>query len=140
MRSALPPTTEVRPTAPVEPALPTQPGLTQASRPSATQAVSPAPPPPSLELPSSQASYLQNPAPIYPALSKRLGEQGKVLVRVLIGADGLPVQAQLKTSSGFDRLDRAALEYVMRCRYVPGKIGGVPQAMWHEAPVVFVLE
>ncbi len=93
-----------------------------------------------VELPSSGAAYLQNPAPIYPALSKRLGEQGRVLVRVLIGADGVPQQAELKRSSGFDRLDRSALDYVMRCRYVPGKVGGVPQAMWYEAPVSYVLE
>lgn len=93
-----------------------------------------------VELPSSDAGYLQNPAPVYPALSRRLGEQGKVLVRVLIGADGIAQKAEIKRSSGFDRLDRSALEYVMRCRYVPGKVGGVPQAMWYEAPVNYVLE
>ncbi len=104
----------------------------------------PAPPaeaaPAKVELPSSQASYLQNPPLVYPSMSKRLGEQGKVIVRVLIGADGLPQNAQLKTSSGFDRLDRAAVDYVMKCRYVPGKVGGTAQAMWHDAPVNFVLE
>ncbi len=103
-------------------------------------AVAPAPAPAKLELPSSAADYLRNPAPVYPPISKRLGEQGKVLVRVLIGPDGAPQQAQIKRSSGFDRLDRAAMDYVMKCRYVPGKVGGVPQAMWHEAPVNFILE
>jgi periplasmic protein TonB len=93
-----------------------------------------------VELPSSDASYLQNPAPVYPAISKRLGEQGKVLVRVLIGADGAPQRAEVKRSSGYDRLDRSAIEYVMTCRYVPGKVGGQPQTMWYEAPVNFVLE
>lgn len=93
-----------------------------------------------VELPSSGAGYLQNPPPVYPAISKRLGEQGKVLVRVLIGADGNPQTAEIKRSSGFDRLDRSALEYVMKCRYVPGKVGGIPQAMWYEAPVSFVLQ
>jgi periplasmic protein TonB len=100
----------------------------------------PAPSPTEVELPSSDASYLQNPAPVYPPISKRLGEQGKVIVRVLIGADGAPQKAELKRSSGFERLDQSALEYVMKCRYVPGKVGGVPQAMWHEAPVTFVLQ
>lgn len=106
-------------------------------------AVSPAPappaPPPKTELPSSDAAYLQNPTPAYPAMSRRLGEQGKVVVRVLIGADGQPQRAEVKRGSGFPRLDQAALDYVMRCRYVPGKVGGVPQAMWYEAPVNFVL-
>jgi protein TonB len=61
-------------------------------------------------------------------------------VRVLIGADGLPQRAELKKSSGFDRLDRSALDYVMKCRYKPGSVNGVPQAMWKDAPVNFVLE
>jgi len=98
------------------------------------------PAPPKLELPSSDASYLNNPSPTYPALSKRLGEQGRVQVRVLIGADGTPQRAEIARSSGFERLDRSAMEYVMRCRYVPGKVGGVAQAMWYTAPVSFVLE
>ena len=108
--------------------------------PVAAAPVAPAPAPTKLELPSSDADYLRNPAPVYPPLSKRLGEQGKVLVRVLIGPDGAPQKAELKRSSGFERLDRSALEYVMKCRYVPGKVAGVPQAMWHEAPVNFILE
>jgi len=108
--------------------------------------VAPAPPAPApaapakVELPSSEASYLQNPLPVYPPMSKRLGEQGTVLVRVLIGADGLPKEANVKQGSGFDRLDRAAVNYVMVCRYVPGKVGGVPQAMWYDAPVKFNLD
>lgn len=99
----------------------------------------PSAPPPRTDLPSSSAAYLQNPMPVYPALSKRLGEQGTVVVRVLIGADGRPERAELKRGSGFPRLDQAALDYVMQCRYVPGKVGGVPQTMWYEAPVNFVL-
>ncbi|MEO8656460.1 MAG: energy transducer TonB [Ramlibacter sp.] len=135
--------------APVAPATaPEAPALPMAAAPSSEPAGPAGPPgppgPPSsparVELPSSNASYLQNPAPVYPAISKRLGEQGKVLVRVLIGADGIPQKAELKRGSGFDRLDRSALDYVMKCRYVPGNVGGVPQAMWYEAPVSFVLE
>ena len=100
-----------------------------------------APPAPAkVELPSSDAAYLQNPTATYPPVSKRLGEQGKVLVRVLIGADGLPQKAEIKSSSGYERLDKSAFDYVMKCRYVPGKVGGVPQAMWYDAPVVFLLE
>lgn len=100
----------------------------------------PPPAPPRVELPSSDADYLQNPKPAYPAISKRLGEQGKVIVRVLIGADGLPQKAEIKQSSGFDRLDQAALTTVMRWRYVPGKRGGVPDTMWFQVPLNFVLE
>ena len=100
----------------------------------------PAPQPPQLVLPSSDADYLQNPKPPYPALSKRLGEQGKVVVRVLIGTDGTAQKTEIKQSSGFDRLDQAALTTVLRWRYVPGKRAGVAEAMWFNVPISFVLE
>jgi protein TonB len=95
---------------------------------------------PKIELPSSDADYLQNPKPAYPAMSKRLGEQGKVIVRVLIGIDGTAQQAEIRQSSGFDRLDQAALATTQRWRYVPGKRGGVAEAMWFNVPINFVLE
>ncbi len=90
--------------------------------------------------PSSNASHLNNPAPSYPAVSRRLGEQGVVLLSVLIGADGLPQKVELKKSSGFDRLDRQALETVQRWRFVPGSRNGVPEAMWFVQPINFVLK
>lgn len=102
--------------------------------------VAAAPGPPQLELPSSDADYLQNPTPAYPAHSRRLGEQGKVIVRVLIGANGLAQKAEIRKSSGFDRLDQSALATVQRWRYVPGKRAGVVEAMWFSIPVNFVLE
>lgn len=99
-----------------------------------------APPAPArVELPSSDADYLQNPAPPYPPLSKRLGEQGKVLVRVLIGVDGTAQKADIKQSSGFERLDQSALSTVLHWRYVPGKRARVPEAMWFNVPINFVL-
>ena len=98
------------------------------------------PAPPKVELPSSDADYLQNPKPAYPAISKRLGEQGKVIVRVLIGVDGTAQRAEIRQSSGYDRLDQAALTTVQRWRYVPGKRGGVAEAMWFNVPINFVLE
>jgi len=91
-------------------------------------------------MPSSDAAYLNNPKPTYPAISKRLGEQGKVILRVLIGTDGLPQKVEVNKSSGFDRLDRQAQDAVMRWRFVPGKRNGVPETMWNLVPVNFVLE
>ncbi|HNQ09051.1 MAG TPA: energy transducer TonB [Giesbergeria sp.] len=100
-----------------------------------------APPAPArIEEPSSNAAYLQNPAPTYPAISKRMGEQGKVVLRVFIGTDGLPQKIELNRSSGFERLDRQAQETVSRWKFVPGKRNGVPEAMWYLVPINFVLE
>jgi protein TonB len=98
------------------------------------------PAPTRVELPSTDADYLNNPRPAYPPMSKRMGEQGKVVVRVLIGADGLPQKAEIRTSSSYERLDQAALATVMKWRYVPGKRAGVPEAMWFNVPINFVLE
>ncbi len=98
----------------------------------------PAPPP--VQLPSSDADYLQNPKPAYPAISRRMNEQGKTTVRVFIGADGQPQRAEIGKSSGFTRLDEAALATVLRWRYVPGKRGGVAEAMWFNVPINWVLE
>lgn len=110
--------------------------------PAATAApAAPAPPEPApVELPSSSAAYLNNPRPAYPPLSRRLGEQGRVVVRVLIEADGTASRAEIQTSSGYERLDQTALQTVLRWRYVPGKRAGVAEAMWFNVPIQFVLE
>ena len=80
-------------------------------------------------MPSADADYLNNPAPPYPRQSRRLGEEGWVVLRVLIGLQGTAEQAEIRTSSGYDRLDQAALETVQRWRYVPGKRNGTAVAM-----------
>jgi protein TonB len=109
-----------------------------------TPAAPPAPPsppaPPRIELPSSNAGYLNNPKPTYPAISRRLGEQGKVVLRVFIDAEGNPQQIEIRQSSGYERLDQQALDAVRRWRFVPGKRNGVPEAMWNIVPINFVLE
>ncbi|MDD2880653.1 MAG: energy transducer TonB [Rhodoferax sp.] len=122
------------------PSLPTQsaPGKTETGLAQTGPAISALPP--SLQLPSSAADYLNNPAPVYPAISQRLGEQGKVVLRVLITKDGSARQAEIQESSGFDRLDQAALRAVMGWRYVPGRRAGVPQDMWFNVPINFALK
>ncbi|MDB5890745.1 MAG: energy transducer TonB [Polaromonas sp.] len=69
-----------------------------------------------------------------------MNEQGKTIVKVLIGIDGQPQRAEIAKSSGFDRLDQAASAAVMRWRYVPGKRGGVPEAMWFNVPINWELK
>lgn len=93
-----------------------------------------------VQLPSSDADYLNNPEPAYPPMSRRLGEHGTVIVRALIGADGIAQKAEVQQSSGFARLDRSAVETALQWRYLPGKRAGVPEAMWFNVPLRFVLE
>lgn len=113
-----------------------QPAVTE---PVAAAPVAP-PAPPKVELPSSDADYLNNPPPPYPQMSKRLREQGRVVVRVHISADGLATRAEIQKSSGFPRLDDTAVQTVLRWRYVPGKRAGVPEAMSYLIPIDFRLE
>lgn len=63
-----------------------------------------------------------------------------MIVRVLVGADGQVKKANILKSSGFDRLDHAAAKGVLSWRFVPGKRGGVPEEMWTEQPVTFVMD
>ena len=126
--------------APQPPAPPIAAPVNVAAPPAPVPAPVAPPAPPKIDLPSSDAAYLQNPKPAYPSISKRLGEQGKVVVRVLIGLDGTAQKAEIRQSSGYDRLDQAALATVQKWRYVPGKRAGVPEAMWFNIPINFVLE
>lgn len=139
------PAPQVPPTV-AEPA-PTAPAVSvpvAAPSPAPAPAIPPAPPvppaPPQIELPSTNADYLQNPQPRYPPISRRLGEQGQVMLRVLITPDGRARQVEVRRSSGYERLDRVAQETVRDWRFVPGKRNGVPEAMWFNVPINFVLE
>jgi protein TonB len=89
----------------------------------------PPPPPPAAAEPAPVippnfvAAYLDNPAPSYPSSSKRLGESGTVLLRVVVDENGRPASVDVATSSGFERLDRAAIDAVRRWKFVPAKQG-----------------
>jgi protein TonB len=70
--------------------------------------------------------------PEYPPQSRQLGEQGSVVLQVLVGADGSILDSKLVQGSGYDRLDQAALRDIKRgYRFVAGTIDGKPQPMWY---------
>ena len=130
---------DAAPTAPTVQAAPPAPAPAPAPPPPGP----PSPPAPAPEVvvqPSSNASYLNNAKPAYPAASRRLGESGRVIVRVLIGIDGRAQEARIQRSSGFDRLDQVALETARdRWRYRPGTRNGAPEPMWFNVPINFEL-
>jgi len=108
------------------------------SLPLAAVAAEPAPIPAVIPL-RFDAAYLDNPAPPYPTMARRMSEQGKVLLRVLVNADGSAAQVELKNSSGSPRLDQSALETVKRWRFVPAKLGTQPVAASVLLPIQFTL-
>lgn len=106
----------------------------------ASQPAPPAPPAPvPVTPPSFNADYLNNPPPAYPALSRRTGEEGKVVLRVFVNEQGLPAQVQLRTSSGHARLDDAALNTVRQWKFVPARRGEIPVGAWVLVPITFIL-
>ncbi|MCV2217363.1 energy transducer TonB [Thauera sp. Sel9] len=113
------------------------------SAPVAAAPVSSAPPGPPTGGPVTgarfDADYLNNPKPPYPPLSRRLREEGQVMLRVLVSVDGMPSRIEVRTSSGSERLDRAAEQAVSRWRFVPAKRGDTPIEAWVLVPIVFKL-
>ncbi|MEY4481889.1 MAG: hypothetical protein RIQ84_1051 [Pseudomonadota bacterium] len=91
-------------------------------------------------LPNADASELNNPKPPYPAISRRLGEQGRVILKACVSNTGGIDSLNLIKSSGFDRLDRIALETVQRWKFISARRGQHPVAMCYQLPIQFTLE
>ena len=122
-------------------AQPTQPVSEPASFARPLPEAAPAPPPPPLVSAARfDAAYLQNPRPNYPSLSRRLGEEGKVLLRVKVTAEGQPAAVDLEKSSNFERLDDAARQVVARWRFVPARRGDEAVEATVIVPIVFRLD
>ena len=86
------------------------------------------------------ADYLRNPAPPYPAISRRMREEGKVLLRVSVMPAGTADSVEIKTSSGSTRLDESALRTVRQWRFIPARRGEIAVQSWVLVPVIFKLE
>lgn len=123
------PVVEAPPPAPVE-------------APQAPVAAAPAPatPPQPKQLAASAVAYLIQPSPRFPDASRRLGESGVVRLKVLIDETGRPIEIQVAQSSGFERLDKAAVAAMKAARFKPYMEGGVPRMAWAPAPITFSLE
>lgn len=123
---------------------------TQSSAPAPTAPVAtppeikPAPPAPPAPEPVVQArfdaDYLKNPAPPYPPLSRRTGEEGKVILRVSVSAQGTADNVEIKTSSGSQRLDDSAQKTVRNWKFIPAKRGDTAVQSWVLVPIIFKLE
>ncbi|MDB5108630.1 MAG: periplasmic protein TonB, partial [Candidatus Binatus sp.] len=86
------------------------------------------------------ADYGQSPAPIYPASARRREQQGTVILRVLVAADGSVERAEVAESSGIDVLDESALETVRsRWRFIPARRGAITLESWVLVPIQFAL-
>jgi protein TonB len=89
---------------------------------------------------SSALEYIRPPRPEYPSSARRLREEGKILLRVLVNAEGLAEQAVVQKSSGFSRLDDAARRAVLAALFKPHREDGRPIAVYALIPISFQLE
>ncbi len=102
-------------------------------------AVAPPAPPAPLVPPQFNAAYLNNPLPAYPPLLRRAGEQGRVVLRVLVNVDGSAGEVRVHHSSGSSLFDDAAQAAVRKWRFVPARRGETVVAEWVQVPIDFKL-
>ncbi|RPI41085.1 MAG: energy transducer TonB [Betaproteobacteria bacterium] len=95
---------------------------------------------PPLVPPRFDAPHLRNPRAEYPRLARRMGEQGRVMLRVFVSRAGTAEKVELQSSSGSTRLDQAALDAVARWQFVPARQGGQDVGAWLLVPLVFRLD
>ena len=138
---------------PLPKAPPSEKAITQEESPPEEDSAPPPPPPPvatptaeendsmgaPVTPPREDAHQLNNPRPAYPALSRRLREQGIVLLEILILPDGTVGEVKIKESSGFKRLDDTAVKAVKQWKYTPARRGNEPIAYWYLQPLEFSL-
>ena len=107
--------------------------------------VTEAPPPPKPAGPVTLSDELsvacpERRPPAYPPLSRRLGEEGKVVLRVELDEQGSVSAARVAQASGFARLDEAALAAVKAWRCTPAQRDGRPVRAIALQPFKFVLQ
>ncbi len=94
---------------------------------------------PVIEPPKFGAAYLNNPAPTYPPMARRLGEQGRVMLKVLVSDRGSAEKVQVESSSGYSKLDQAAIEAVKQWTFVPAKRSNEAISAYVLVPIRFSL-
>ncbi|MGB6006783.1 TonB family protein [Castellaniella sp.] len=87
-----------------------------------------------------RVDYLgRRPSPAYPRLSQRRGEQGRVVLRVLISPQGQVAHVKVQHSSGYARLDEAAVQAMQQARFRPYTENGIAYKALVDIPFDFVL-
>jgi protein TonB len=141
-----PPSVVVPPTqlqiAPVEPTITATPPAPVAERAPAAVVVAAAAPAAGSSGPktiTTGVEYIQPPQPVYPSQSRRMGEQGKVVLRVLVNEKGMADQVVVQSSSGSARLDEAGRQAALRALFKPHVEDGRPVSVFVIVPLNFQL-
>lgn len=116
------------------------PSVAATSAASTAPSTEPAVPPPPKTLPSSAVRFLIKPQPVYSAASLELGESGTVTMLILVDENGRAKEVKVTKSSGYPRLDRAAVAAENAARFQPYLEAGVPRSVWVPHSITFNLE
>ena len=100
----------------------------------------PPPPQPPKQIQASAVRYLVPPQHVYPETSRRLGESGRVSLKVLVDEKGRAVEVQIVQSSGYTRLDQSAISAMKQARFQPYLENGAPRAVWAPATITYDLQ
>ena len=84
--------------------------------------------------------YQLNNPPAYPGLARKRGQEGTVILQVLVSKEGRVTDLKIDTSSGFRLLDRAAAKAVQKWLFVAGQQDEESVEMWVKVPVTFQLK
>ncbi len=90
-------------------------------------------------MPNPYAKGLDNPKPPYPMMSRRLNEEGKVVLNVCVSLSGLVENLKLEKTSGYQRLDDIAIETVKKWKFIPAKTHDRDINACYLLPVQFIL-
>jgi protein TonB len=124
-------------TPPIENTIPEPEIVSEEPAPAAiTAEASPAPPVPE----TANMQVKRRVDPVYPAGSRRDGEEGTGLFRVLVDERGRPLDVEVLKSSGFPRLDQAAMEAIRKWSFSPALQNGAAVRSWTRVSVAFRLE
>jgi protein TonB len=88
---------------------------------------------------ASPVRYFVNAKPIYPEKARKRGQEGRVVLRVVVNCQGLPDKVSVSESSRYDLLDQAAMQAVEHWRFIPARCGDTPISCQIEVPIRFKL-
>ena len=97
------------------------------------------PPPGGQGISGSKVGLVNSIPPMYPRVAREAGWEGTVIVRVLVGTNGIPIETHVQKSSGHPVLDEAAIEAVRAWRFNAAKDGNIPIKSFVDIPVNFDL-
>jgi protein TonB len=89
-----------------------------------------------LEVPS----YFRNPPPPYPAEARRLAQEGLVMIRVQVDAQGKVASALVSNTSGYALLDEAAMKTAGGWQFKPAHLAGIAVSTQVDVPIRFRLK